>query len=338
METPAGRRQVTFQVARHAGEVRQIEIERVRMWGGEPRLESVLRLDREGSRRLIDLVETTKHAPVEGGDTTRIDDQTLREFFADPEAMTQLYEKDPERFRELIRSDASADDVVALAHRRKVVERFRELLTDTDAFARALEETSGGRREDVWQQFLERNPWVLGVSLAGQLLTSWDPEKLEQVVRGSSISSPGKRVDALLETSGRIRSLVFAEIKHHETDLLTGTEYRSGCWAPSAELTGAVSQAQRTVDMAVTDIGEQLPYTDEAGAETGEAVQVVRPRSFVIAGQLDQLRGQGGVHVAKYRSFELFRRNLYEPEIITYDELLARAEWHIAMAEHEGTP
>jgi hypothetical protein len=175
------------------------------------------------------------------------------------------------------------------------------------------------------------------VSLAGQLLTSWDPERLEQLVAGPSISGPGKRVDALLETSGRIRSLVFAEIKHHETDLLASNEYRSGCWAPSAELAGAVTQAQRTVDMAVNDIGTRLPDTDEEGAETGEAVQVVRPRSFVIVGQLDQLRRPGGVHTAKYRSFELFRRNLYEPEIVTYDELLARAEWHITMAEQEDS-
>jgi hypothetical protein len=87
--------------------------------------------------------------------------------------------------------------------------------------------------------------------------------------------------------------------------------------------------------MAVTEIGERLPYTDQEGAETGEAAQVVRPRSFVIAGQLDQLRGPGGVHVAKFRSFELFRRNLHEPEIVTYDELLARAEWHVEMAERE---
>jgi hypothetical protein len=338
METPGGRRQVTFQVARQAGEVRQIKIEEVRTWGGEPSLVSILRLDREGSRRLIELVETVKHVPVEAGeDTVRIDDQTLRDFFGDPDAMVKLYERDSGRLRELIQSDGSAEDVVALAHRRKVVERFRELLTDTEAFEEARAATARGGPEDVWQEFLEANPWVLGVSLTGQLLTSWDPEKLERVVVGSSVTGPGKRVDALLETSGRIRSLVFAEIKHHETTLLAGTEYRTGSWPPSAQLAGAVTQAQRTVDMAVRDIGERLPDIDKEGAETGEAVQVVRPRSFVIVGQLDQLRGEGGVNTAKYRSFELFRRNLYEPEIITYDELLARAEWHVTMAEQESS-
>lgn len=337
-ETPGGRRQVKFQVAREAGRIRQIEIERVRVVGGIAEIEQILRLDRDGARRLIDVVAALQHVPVEGGENSvRIDDQTLRDFFADPDAMATLYQRDPERIRELIESDASASDVLALAHRREVVQRFRELLTDADAFAAAQREIAGGR-EGVWQRFLEANPWILGISLAGQLLTSWDPSRLEQVVAGASITGPGKRVDALLETSGRIRSLVFAEIKHHETELLAGSEYRSGCWAPSGELTGAVIQAQQTVDIAVRAIGAELRDTDEHGAETSEAVHVVRPRSFVIAGRLDQLRSSSGVHTAKYRSFELYRRNLYEPEIVTFDELLARAQWHISLAEREHHP
>lgn len=229
--TPGGRVQVKFQVARRAGEIRQIEIDQVGTWGEEPRMVRLLRLDREGARRFMELVETVKHASVEGGETTeRIDDEALRAFFADPGAVVQLYERDRERFRELIRSDASAEDVVALAHRRKVVERFRELLTDAEAFEEARAATARGGPEDVWQEFLEANPWVLGVSLAGQLLTSWDPEKLERVVVGSSVTGPGKRVD-----------------------------------------------------------------------------------------------------------FELYRRNLQEPEIVTYDELLARAEWHVELAEQEDS-
>ncbi|MGZ3388906.1 MAG: hypothetical protein ACXVCF_04880 [Isosphaeraceae bacterium] len=34
----------------------------------------------------------------------------------------------------------------------------------------------------------------------------------------------------------------------------------------------------------------------------------------------------------KLRSFELFRRNLQEPEVMTFDELIARAEWHVQSA------
>ena len=332
--TPGGRKQLKLQIAREAGQVRQLQLERVTTTEGGS-IEPILTLDREAAGRLIDLVQALKYIPVEGGEeTVRLDDQTLREVFADPDAMSRLYSRDPGRFRDLIRNDASADDLVALAHRKEVVQRFRDLLTDPAVFEAARAE-SGGKREAVWQRFLEENPWILGISLAGQLLTSWDNTKLEQVVAGFSVAGPGKRTDALLRTSGRIRSLVFAEIKHHETGLLAGTEYRPGCWAPSSELVGGVTQVQQTVFMAARQIGDRLADTDEEGAETGETTSLVRPRSYLILGHLNQLRGTSGVHRAKHQSFELYRRNLYEPEVITFDELLARAEWHVAVAEQE---
>lgn len=332
--TPGGRKQVKLQVARKAGEVRELLIQRVPTSGDATKLETLLELDREGAARLIDLVRNLQYVPVEGGErTVHLDDQTVRDRFADPEDMARLYGRVPERFRELIRNDASADDVVALAHRKRVVQKFRELLNDRPAFKEAEAESDG--REAVWQRFLEENPWILGISLAGQLLTSWDDAKLEKTVAGFSIAGAGKRTDALLRTSGRIRSLIFAEIKHHETPLL-GVEYRPGCWAPSAQLGGGVVQVQQTVFTAARQIGDRLADTDEMGAETGETTSLVRPRSYLILGHLDQLRGETGVHRWKHQSFELYRRNLYEPEIITFDELLARAEWHVAVAEQEN--
>lgn len=37
----------------------------------------------------------------------------------------------------------------------------------------------------------------------------------------------------------------------------------------------------------------------------------------------------------KFKSFEFYRRNLYEPEVITFDELFARTEWQVTLAEIE---
>ena len=74
------------------------------------------------------------------------------------------------------------------------------------------------------------------------------------------------------------------------------------------------------------------------GSMLGTGTFIVRPRCYVIAGSLDQFVGDGGGPVPdKVRSFELFRRNLVEPEVLTFDELLARAEWHVEQAEHEAT-
>lgn len=336
MTTPGGRKQLKLQVAREAGRVREIVLQKVPTDLASTKLETLLILGRDASARLIDLVKALDYIPVEGERSVRVDDQMLRDLFADPAAMHELYAKDPERFRSLIRADASADDVIAVAHRRDVVRRFRRLLED-DGYFEVAAAAFGGRREQVWQTFLEEEPWILGASLTGQLLTSWDDEKLEQIVVGFSVAGAGKRADALLRTNGRIRSMVFAEIKHHQTQLLapTATPYRPDCWAPSSELTGGVVQVQQTVHRAARDIAGRLPDIDESGAETGEHTYLVRPRCFLIAGHLDQLRGGTGVHRAKYESFELYRRNLYEPEVLTFDELLARAEWHVTLLDGE---
>jgi hypothetical protein len=52
--------------------------------------------------------------------------------------------------------------------------------------------------------------------------------------------------------------MVFAEIKHHETDLLAERSYRPDCWALSTELSGGITQAQQTVYRAAMDIRERI--------------------------------------------------------------------------------
>ncbi|MFE3753559.1 Shedu immune nuclease family protein [Nocardia tengchongensis] len=248
---------------------------------------------------------------------------------ADLQSLAQIYRRSPDVFRALISSDKAAGDVIAMAHRRSQVEYFEQLLHAKGFVASEADRLSISGEEGVWQHFFEQNPWIFGVSLSGQLLTSWSEKKLEQVVSGHSLSGPGKRVDALLRTSGRISSLVFAEIKTPNTELLMKKPYRSGCWAPSHELAGAVAQVQGTVHLAVKEIGEKLDKKDEDGSNIpGEVAYLLRPRSYLIVGNLASLRGKGdGVHEDRFRSFELFRRNLSEPEVVTFDELLERAKW-----------
>ena len=189
----------------------------------------------------------------------------------------------------------------------------------------------------MWQRFFEQNPWVLGAGLGGQLFTSWDGNWLEQVVIGASIAHAGKRADAVMRTSGVIRWMTFAEIKTHKTPLL-GPRYRRGVWPPSSDLTGGVSQSQVTVNRAIRAIGEEIRATGEDGSELpDDTTYLTRPRSYLVIGHLEQLLGeQGGAHTEKICSFELFRRHLIEPEVVTFDELLARAEWMVALGEEQA--
>lgn len=328
-ESPGGRVQIKLLITREAGNVKELWIQRVPAPGSTGTVKLGLHLKQPEVQQLFDLLHVVENLPIVGEASTRIDDSVIRRVLADPAALDDAYLQNRDRFRDLITNDVTASDVIAVAHRREQVAIFHRMMEEPDYFEERRQQTAGKSAERVWQMFFEANPWILGLGLGAQLLTSWDKNKLEQAVTGFSISGPGKRADALMQTAGRIRSMVFAEFKIHTTDLLQDDDYRSGCWAASDELAGGVAQSQGTVHRAVMDVRERLAETDESGAERlGEFAYFIRPKSYLLIGQLSELIGDsGGHHVDKIRSFELFRRNLNEPEIITYDELLARADW-----------
>lgn len=263
-------------------------------------------------------------------ETIKFDEGLLSAVLEDPLAMDALYRRDREGFAAVIEADVSARDVVAVAARKETVRRFELLLTDSAAFA-AAQDSRGP--EAVWQDLFEENLWLLGAGLSGQLLTSWDDTRLERVVAGSSIADVGKRADAVLMTTGAVRSLALAELKLQTDPLLEKQAYRSGTWAPSRELVGGASQSLVTGDRARDDLERWLTTSDGDGFETGERVWTGAPRSFLVIGSLAQFAREGHFNVDMVRSFELYRRNLHRPEVITYDEVLARAKWSVELLE-----
>ena len=52
-----------------------------------------------------------------------------------------------------------------------------------------------------------------------------------------------------------------------------------------------------------------------------------QPKSFLVVGSLAEFEGEHGINEDKYSSFELFRKNINNPEIITFDELYERAKF-----------
>lgn len=323
---PQQRYQVRFLIAREAGNIKQILIDRVPNRGSTDKIETVLTLNRADIPRFRELVQLVDVTPTEGPSSVRIDDDMVSEILADPEQLLSLYSANPAKIRELIENDVSANDVIALASRREAVAKFDAMLTDNHYFDSLVNDEGSGSAERVWQRFFEANPWILGLSVASQLLTSWDEGKLEQAVRGNDITDAGKRVDALMRTAGRIRSMVLLEIKTHRSSLL-GSEYRRGCWSPSSELVGGVAQIQGTVHRAVKEIDERVASRASDGSEVpNDFTYLIRPRSLLVIGKLDELQGEmGGDHLDKIRSFELFRRSTIEPEVITFDQLYQKA-------------
>lgn len=292
-----------------------------------------LHLSGAAAVRFVSLIRNNAFDSVDG-----VESGPSARFIPGAAELSAAYEHDPEALRSLIEGDAEAKDIIAITQRRRVVAEFRRMLHDKDYFDELVGKVAGSSKEKVWQVFFESNPWLLGITLSAHLLVGWDEGKLERAVVGADVGGPGKRADALLKTAGLISLIALAEIKHHRTDLLLSGDYRSGCHPPSSELAGAVAQSHGTVQLAIERLGSQLKKFDDGGFDTpSERSYLYRPRSFVVVGTLSEFVNPdtGGHHEAKIRSFELYRRNLQEPVILTFDELLSRAEALLAANQEE---
>jgi len=285
---------------------------------------------------LADFLGSIRMLPLEGAGKRHLTAAELRSLILNEASARQLFGEYEELFVEAARNAALKQDLIALGYRRAQLDRFNQLLHDPSFFASEREALGPNKRpEDVWQAFFELNPWIFGHGLSYVFATALDDRRLEQVVRGASVAGPGKRVDALVKTQARVNSLCFVEIKRHNTSLIAGSSgYRSGAFAPSTELGGGIAQVQATVQAAIERLGRRVEPTDIHGNPTGETLFNFDPRAYLVIGNLTEFQTQHGANEAKFRSFELFRRNIRRPEIITFDELLYRARF---IVEHGST-
>jgi Shedu protein SduA, C-terminal len=94
--------------------------------------------------------------------------------------------------------------------------------------------------------------------------------------------------------------------------------------APAADLSGGVQQLLQARHSFEEEY-RQLIERSSVG------LQVVSPRCLLIVGTLSSLSDQ----VAR-RSFEIFRNNNRQVEVVTFDELIAKAEQLVSLLEGQS--
>lgn len=225
--------------------------------------------------------------------------------------------KGAELVRKLAETPELHQDIYAVASKRQALADFEAKI-------------GTGASEGEWQAFFEANPWIFGHGLSYIALDKV-AKKLEAVTTGAAFDQPGKRTDALVRTRAEVSQYVLVEIKKDATDLLRGGEpYRSGCWGVSDEVSNAVTQIQKTTfDFARRRFRDNLK--DREGNDTGEAAYAIEPRSYLVVGNTSELKGNDD----KIACFELYRRNIRSPEILTFDELLYRARYIVENISRE---
>ena len=206
------------------------------------------------------------------------------------------------------------DLATRLSLARIQAERSQALLE----FEKSLKEE---KSEPYWQEFFKKNQWIFGYGLKYQftdLITD------QPSYGGTSFTGTGnQKGDYLLNTQANVKFTVLVEIKTPTTPLISkkksGEEvkYRNGAYLQSSDLVGGVSQLQINCKTWLRKSVEP-ENQDKLNPDT----YTINPRGILVIGNTKDLDNR-----EKIESFESYRRNTLNPDIITFDELYERAKF-----------
>jgi hypothetical protein len=171
--------------------------------------------------------------------------------------------------------------------------------------------------EPQWEDFFWANQWIFGYGLRYQFLGL---EQRQANYGGESYKGSGKqRGEFLARSTGYESFTVVVEIKKPQTQIFAEREYRSGVPGFSPDFIGGVSQAQ--VNSRTWDTEGSRRLADRELLEE-RRIFTIAPLSILVIGSLKQME-----KAHRRQSFQLFRRNVHNPDILTFDELFERAKY-----------
>lgn len=207
---------------------------------------------------------------------------------------------------------ADPDLATRLSYSRIQADRGNAL----EIFRQALD---AGHDENWWQDFFEGNNWIFGYGLKYCFLNTL---QAQPHYGGTAVTGRGgEKGDFLAHSEAQIKFTVLVEIKKPSSPLFQGaSHHRNGAWLLGNELIGGVSQLQANCQS-----WELEGSRSEANREElqSDGIYTVSPKGILVIGSCEQFSSDR----EKRNTFELFRRNLNNPEVITFDELYERAKF-----------
>ncbi len=172
-------------------------------------------------------------------------------------------------------------------------------------------------KEDTWQKFFKKNAWIFSQIFAYPTVLFKD----QAYLGGKSIHGKGgKYIDFLYENK-LTKNSALIEIKKHTTKILSQKPYRGeNVYCIDKEVSGAISQ--------VLDLKHTYNIKFESIREEGD-IQSFNPKCILIIGLHNNLQRQ------QIGCFELFRNNLKDIEIVTFDELLEKIRATLNLFKHQ---
>ena len=171
--------------------------------------------------------------------------------------------------------------------------------------------------EAFWQDLLARQAFVLEQIFSLPVIVI----QARAYVGGTRMSGKGAHLADFLFSNVVTNSVGLIEIKTPKTVLL-GSQYRQGIYNASEDLTGAIQQVLAYRQSLLEERDQVL--TEHPGLEA------FHPRCVVLIGHAAK---EFGRDVKKKQAFELFRRELSDVEVITFDEMYARTQHLVRILE-----
>jgi hypothetical protein len=213
----------------------------------------------------------------------------------------------------------SSKDIVNTSFRKRGVQIFKSLKNNPNYWKTYADENGLKKHseEKVWQYFFEKNQWIFGYGLDYRF-----QEILQREVHLSDSELDGSNTvigDYLL---GDKFFTTFIELKKPSTPLFGNEKNRSNSWRLSNELIDSVSQILEHKASGLIRL-DNLQYIN------GEPLKqkAYDSKVILIIGDWSELDKSGSTQEIniKKKTFELFRRDSRNIEILTYDELFERA-------------
>lgn len=194
--------------------------------------------------------------------------------------------------------------VVALKRRKRGVAEFERELQRNEW------------SEKRWQTFFEREDWIFGQCLLPKALR---PLQREALTGAKDLAnSGGEVVDYTYVTVSAGSFITFVEIKTPDAELVRSGAYRGAAHAIHRDLAGAVAQIQ-----------SQLYSWDSIGSAVRRNIEKALKEGWSTANTLGILvlgKSTSLTTDEMKLSFELCKSHLHGVEIVTFDEVLARAQ------------
>lgn len=197
-----------------------------------------------------------------------------------------IAEAQPEQLETLAKS-------IELANLDARIERFQWLL-------------KADPPERKWQDFLNAHPFILSLTFGYPVLKVLD----QASVGGRRLSGKGDNITDFLVKNKLTDNCAIVEIKRSGTKLLN-TRSRSGVHTPSSQLVGAVNQALAQKNRFEKEVA-QIKDNSDIHDITSYSVSCC-----LLIGKMPPTK-------ERQRSFELYRGNSKDVDIVTFSELLEK--------------